>query len=547
MSATVARLVGDAGEIPSESHKKAGTIVLRRAGMAWRWNHVKAPMVLAWTLLTLAVTTYALALARGAQGLRGSDQYWYAADLRMYDSTGRAVSNELYPTYSLGKPAPPVAAYPARIHSGPASYAAQLPHWLGLSDYHSWLAINVLLCAATAALCYATARALGAGRQAVLAAALFLLFPLTLWLSLNALAEMWVAFLTCTAVLGCVVAERKGSLVWALLAGTSAAMLYWTRDNYSLYVLAFCAFSLWLWRLRHWDLWKIAVLIVASAGLVAVGGILFPKYPHGGILSTLMVAAPGAHGNMDLYYKPAAFIISAFALKLGHGLVAALVPSGATELLTETPVIVGTVATLWWLRRSVQAVGLRWWLVTAFATYLATSTFFQSQNRYIFSVVPILCIAVSVAAPSLWSRYPKPVLIGLCVLSLAFAGGSALEARQYRSSALRETAVVTALSRGLMANSSGPLLATGDTATVIPLSYAVLPRQVLVVDSSLNSPSDAAQLLGRWNVRFVVGPASSRPYLEHAIAAARPGAVLRPLEVLPTPGETVTLWTVVAK
>jgi hypothetical protein len=501
-----------------------------------------------WTgraVLALALGVFAAALAWAAKGLRGTDQYWYAADLVNAGPIGDA-SNHLYPSFSLPEVAAGAHDLPPRIHGVPVTWAAEALFGLGVSDYHAWVITNAFLALATAALCYWAARMLGLGRSAVWAPALFLAFPLTTWLTLNALAEMSVAFLAGLLLVGVVAAERTGARWGLVAAAVAAGLLFWTRENFVLVVLCFLVYGAWLQRRRGWP-----VLTVALAGLVALGfvvtrSLVFAKYPTGSLAETLMVSAPGTGETMSFYYSTVDFDLQAFLTKVVSGAVSAVVPSGVVELVTELPLVLGVVGAAVLLRKKADKRVLLAWLAAMSATYVATCMLFQSQNRYIYVLLPITSVAVALVIGSAGHqpRRSSTWLPAVGVLGvLTFVAGSALMAHQYRASAVEETASTQALQDEL-GTTRGALLATGNNAATISVAYAAAPRVVLVADPVLNTTDEVSQLLTHWEAGAVLGPSSDGPFLTAAVQQAFPGADLVELGTAPTPGGEVTVWEI---
>lgn len=503
----------------------------------------------AWTgraSLMLALTVFGGALAWAAKGLRGSDQYWYAADLINAGPIGDA-SNHLYPSFSLPAVAADAHDLPPRIHGVPVTWAAEALFNLGASDYHAWVIVNTLLALGTAALCYWAATMLGLGRVAAWAPALFLSFPLTTWLTLNALAEMSVAFFASLLLVGVVAAERTGAR-WGLLMGAVASgLLFWTRENFVLIIICFLIYCAWLHRRQGWPFPPVALAGTVAAAFVITRSFVFPKYPTGGLEAALMVSAPGTQGNMDLYYGPVDFQLGPFLDKLVSGALSALVPSGAVEMVTELPLVLGVAGATIMLWKSVDTRVLLVWLVVMSGAYVATCMLYQAQNRYIYVLAPITSVAVALvlgSAARVRSRRSATWVPAACALAvLGFVAGSALMAHQYRAGSVEETRSIAALQDSL-ATTQGALLSTGNSAATISVAYAAAPRAVLVADPALNTAEEVALLLAHWSPRVVVGPSSDGPFLTTAVQQAFPGASLLSVGTATTPGGELTLWEI---
>lgn len=495
--------------------------------------------------LGAALLVFAGAVAWAGRGLRGTDQYWYAADLVNADTLG-AASNQLYPSFSLSGAAG-VGDLPPRIHNVPASWVAEGLFQLGASDYQAWLILNAVLALGTATACFVTARTLGLGRAAVWAPALFLAFPLTSWLTLNALAEMSIAFLASLLMVGLVTADRSGSRWGLLLAAVSSGLLFWTRENFVLAVGVFVVFCAWLRVRRHWPLRPLVLCTIGALGFLLTRSVVFDAYPTAGLKAALMATAPGTSRPMGLYYGPVEFHLGPFVEKLVSGAVSSVIPSEVVELVTESSLIVGALiaSILAWRRHGNRTLVAL--LVAMLGVYVATCMLYQSQNRYLYVVAPIAAVAIALAVQSMPTGRPRiPAIVGWVVCGIAVVGllgGSLLMAREYRNSASAETQAVATI-RDTLSTTEGPLLATGSNAAVITTSYSVAPRVVLVADSAINSTAEVATLLDRWGARALLGPSSDGPFLAEAVEQAFPGAELSHKGTVDTPGGALELWSV---
>lgn len=500
------------------------------------------PRLLRSPMAVLLVLPYFLLLVLfGAVGLRGTDQYWYVGDLSMYTDQGRYVSNLLYPSYSLSNG----TALPAPIHHVPMVYVAQLWVGLGVSPYASWVITNVVAMVVCAILILQTSRMLQLGRYVALPAALFALFPLTYWQTVNALADMALATGAAGLLLGSVWATTHKSRVGLAVAALSVVFLVWSRDDFVMVLLAFLGFCIWLTRSRGWS-WRFVTLVaMGTLALAPLKALALPKHPSNGVRGAL-----SSQESMDFYYGLPEFSVQSFAEKTANGLAGAFLPSGATELFTELPVLLAMGFGLWVTRRHSEYAIVRFWTAVFFVTYVAACMLFQAQNRYILPLVPATSV-IFVAGVRVWIE-GRPATrntrwgarISLVVTGVLFIALSTVMARHYRAEAITSAHQVDDLARDLTARTSGPLLAIGGSAEIIPLSHAVLPRTVLVVDPDVNRPESAAELISKWGVLYVLGSDDDLNYVRTALDEARPGAEVQSRGLVHTPGGDLELWSI---
>ena len=511
--------------------------------------------------VTLAAISLILFLGNvvfGSVGLRGSDQYWYAGDLRMTRITGHAVTNAIYPSVTELSAHTSTSGLPVRIHNLPVTFLASLVHQAGASDYLAWVYVNVLIALLIAVGVNVVARSQRYS-AAYIAPVLFLSFPLTLWLSINALADMSLALGSCLLMLGATLVsktvrgEGRKVSIGLLIIALGSLLMFYTRDNYVLLFPAFALFTFWVCRL-HKERWLWAAPILGITAFLAVlKPLLLPQYPVSGrLLALLMVGTPSDGGGMTQYYRRDAgpFSPSEFTTKAMTGLRDALLPQGVSELITESSIIVIVIVALLVFRKDRSTQVLRFWMAVVGAIYLITAAGFASQNRYIFTLVPF----VAVFGAGLWDRIgsvtPRVLANGLRLGAVAFlivcVSGSFLAARTYRMEAPTEVAQISRLITRLAGEPSGSVLAVVQTSMLLPLTYAAVPRPVLAMNPRINSSAEAALLIKTWKVRVLVGANDTDlQYFLSAVDLAYGGqAKLITQPSLETPGGTIKMWSI---
>jgi len=510
-------------------------------------------------LALLSLMLFAVNLILGAAGLRGTDQYWYVGDLWMSQISGQPVTNAIYPTATGINADISTNGLPPRIHNVPVTYLASLAHQLGASDYLAWVYVNVLIALIVAVVVYVVATKLKYS-CAFIAPTLFLSFPLTLWLSINALADMSLALGSCLLILGATCISRADAdedrkfTAGLLLIATASVLMFYTRDNYVLLFPALILFTFWASRSRRKRWVPAAAILSVTALLAALKPSVLPQYPHAGLLSMLMTGTPSDNVLMSPYYSlgNVPFSASEFIFKMMNGLKDAILPSGPSELISELPVIVVVVGALFFLRKDDTSRILRFWMSVVFAIYLTTAAIFQSENRYIFALVPFMALF----GAGLWNQFIRPsarlgwranvLKLALVCFLIVCIFGSFLMARAYRTQATVETAQTSRLISGFAAEPMGSVLALTETAKLLPLTYAAVPRPVLAINTRINTTAQAARLIEIWKVRVLVGASDKdRQYFSSAVDLAfGGGAKLISEPSYETPGGPIKLWLI---
>ena len=138
----------------SGHNASAGSDDLGFAGMIWDWTRIfvdnrqrtAALLILTVVLIFLGLVWFA------ASGVRGSDQYWYVADVESLID-GRGVrTNEIYPVSVRHN----IAALPRPfLHNRLNLYIVALPALL-LGAYDAWIVVNVVSSLLTSFLVFCT-------------------------------------------------------------------------------------------------------------------------------------------------------------------------------------------------------------------------------------------------------------------------------------------------------------------------------------------------------------------------------------------------------
>ncbi|TFD30218.1 hypothetical protein [Cryobacterium cryoconiti] len=492
----------------------------------------------------------------GAVGLRGSDQYWYVADLLMSKFTDSPVTNAIYPTVAATAS---LTDLPPRIHNLPITHLAGLAHQSGVSDYLSWVSVNVFLAILIALCLYFVARIQGYS-YSFIAPAVFLTFPLTLWLSINALAEMSLALGASLLILGSVVAssiaraESRSISTGLLIMSAGSILMFYTRDNYALLLPAQALLTIWMCR-KNRNRWLLAApSLIITVVLVALKPLIFPPYAHAGVLSQLMAGTPSEKGQMTSYYDlaQAPFSLSEFVSKVGMGLAEAIVPSSPSEVITESAVLLVVVAGISLIRNNQSSRMVKYWALVVLGIYLASSAAFQAQNRYIFALVPFVAVFAVGLIDQLkqhkratgWVSVVAWVAVGSILIGCA--AGSFLMAREYKYQAQTEIEQTRKLGGELAREPSGSVLAVADTSQVLPLTYAAVPRPVIALNPLISSPEEAARLIEDWDVRILVGASKAHlEYLSLAVDLAFDGrATLITRPTYEAPGGPIQVWVI---
>lgn len=500
-----------------------------------------------WALAALTIATVWLGFlgARFGGGVAGTDQYWYAGDLRMSAATGRAVSNHVYPLYAASVRA---GTLPPRMHDAPVTHVASWAHGvLGAApgaDGWAWTIVNMTLAVATTAAVVATSRALGgAGGWGAVA---FVVYPTTVWAAVSPLAESSLAFGVAVLVGATVAAERTGRGAWWVVAGAAGGLLVWGRTNFVLLLGAWVGWLAWsTWRARKDERagrtagWRVAG-VATAAGVVVGHAVLTASYPNAGLAATLMVGAAGRSSNMDFYFVPVTFDLGRFLDKAAAGAWRALTPRTPGELTSVLPVVLACAlgaAARARMPRDRAWTAAMFLAMASLLTYLVTCAVFQPQTRYLYATAPLAAVLLDVAATRAWSSGRRRLVVRSAVALVAVVVVAAGSVRSFNAAmtvhtAGRRAAVSTARMEAALAPVVGEqgsvlVLAPGN-ATDLAVAYAAIPHPTISVDPALIPPAQARELATAWHVTAVVARPRDADYVAQMTGSAT-GRTPRPV------------------
>lgn len=507
------------------------------------------------TLLLLSAIAIFIALAwLGASDVRGSDQYWYVADVDSL-SSGRGVqTNEIYPVSVRYDVAPLPRPF---IHNILNLYLV-VPAAMVLGAYGGWIVTNVVGGLLTALVIYRTVILFTEQAPAALAATAYLLLPATAWLTLQPLAEATIAPIV---ALGVLVYVTAGTVYWRwMLLMVLAGILFYCRPSFLPLLPAVpLAYLLHAGPRR-------AATLAGAAGLLALGAVFWLTAPvlfephlqisYGQVLAN---ARPGASA-MNTYFdlspdpEPLAYLLP----KLGRALYVQFARPNAGYLLFYLPFNLLGLAAVVLAFKAGQRRHLRVIAAAGFflLLHLATIVIVQNQFRYMQVATPPLLVAVGVlAAQTDGFRSARVraaaiiVVVGMAVPSAALSWTSRGDGFKERE---RREQMAEVLNAAIPAD--GVVMAEVELVNTrvqrtgfvlrpegIPLmGYLLHPRRVLFV-SGTYGPEDYDALARNVDADWLLARTDS-PILEQL-----PPDMARQVRILPAPMDGFGLFRVEAQ
>jgi hypothetical protein len=488
--------------------------------------------IAAFGLVVIGLTLYA-----ASGGVRGSDQYWYLADVETLARDHAMSTNTVFPVALLGSD--PILP-PPFIHNVLSLYLAAVPA-LALGPYGGWIALNLIATLATAGLIYLAARTVASRWAALVCALAYPLLPVTIWHTAQPLSEASTTLFAALAIYLLAIA-RTSLLRWLALAGT-LGLLYFSRESYlPLLLAAPIGFLIVRVRERPARLREAAgPTLVLAATVVAIATSAQVVFAADNVRFSytrlLHAAVPGDTSNMWFNFDLSAANLSdrlAFdpgllVAKLGDHLAEQFIAfdNQAIALFYWTFNILAIVALvmLWRCRRRPLELRIVIGSLAFVAVHLVTIVLFQNQVRYTLPALPGLLVVFSIALSGVrpLARYLAPrtfaIIVGVTVMGLIPAGGLA---RILRGEAIEEGQFERA-TETLFAHYLGPdepaLMVYSGTPQVF--AYAARPRLILYVSPDYTADEES-RLRAAFPARWLFAPDHSPVLLTLPLRSGQP-------------------------
>jgi len=355
-----------------------------------------------------------------ATDCRGSDQYWYLADVETLLQGGPPVTNNLFPAQVMltGQ------EKPYFIHNILNLYLVLPAAWI-TGSFAGWVITNVLATLLTAALIAFLVARITDIYLAVWAYSVYLLLPLTLWLTAQPLAEATIAPFV---ALGMLAYERAGTKrrFWIVLAAAILGAFY-CRSTYIIPLFLLPAAYLWQNRpVRKNTVVQAAALLAAAVAAAAGQPLLFPESLPISWSGLLNNAIPGVTDNMYNYFtlSPMAVQWDGLGGKFANNLLHHFYLPNISEQIFYAPfnLLAIFALLLFGMRKSDSERRISQGLAVLLLLHFATIVVVQNQFRYLLvTIPPVLAGAAIVLHKAGWSpskNTKRMLLVGSIVVLL---------------------------------------------------------------------------------------------------------------------------------
>lgn len=429
------------------------------------------------TMVALTVFLY------GANGIRGTDQYWYLGDVETLISKQDPLTNIVYPAKLLREHG--ASSTPNYfMHNGPLLHL--VAHLSRDSDpYHIWILLNLISHIAVAAVIFAICKSYTTAHIAVWLTSLYLLSPIAIWQSINMLQEQLYAGLFALSILWLAFPKIKWLQVIATiftLAGICSHPIFFIVGIFN--AVAWCIQGI-LDR-RHYK-----TIVGISLGVLYVvtkssSDQYFPSSFQPDLSAIISGSVPGksnmlwhysdtqAEINIALLWNKFKFAVENHLLTLRN--LPFYIYTNIALLLLPITILTG-VRKYPWILLFTLCIGL--------GSYLAILVLMQIQPRYqqIVAVVTFVSIGFGIKELSgkISSRKFKVLFnIGTMLLVVATTSVS-----MYLAHTAHKQSEAEAISMNSLANNieelplDARILILDSTKHELKLSYALKPRKVL--------------------------------------------------------------------
>jgi hypothetical protein len=347
-------------------------------------------------VFSLPIIIWLALFAYSSAGVRGSDQYWYVAEVRAV-MAGDPRTNSLWPNFLL--------ADPTYLESRPFIHQGIMPHIVaglpGMADpYMAWIIFNLVAVGLSAALIYSTLRQLEvSAKVSGLAATLFLMLPVTFWHASQPLVEITICLLSASMI---AIAVRPWNDVIKFAALLVLAMIgQQIVTIFQPVLLAISVGFLWHeWRGGGTRSIRMTILYLLIAGF-CFSLISLKETTLGFGVTQLMMNGTLGGSNMDLwlYEGSVPFSLSLFLGKLVANL--SIFTTINSNQIFFFPFIILLIAIAfgffikWHAKSGAPSLLVGYIVMVALAVYGVVIALHQNQARYMVYILPVLIVAAA--------------------------------------------------------------------------------------------------------------------------------------------------------
>jgi len=432
-------------------------------------------------------------------GVRGTDQYWYVADTESLMYGNGVQTNNILPYNIVNDTTVNSKGF---IHNVPSVYLAVIPG-LFFGAFYGWLIMNTILNLVTAFLLFLTLRKFLDSNLSSLIALLYLVMPLTFWLSYQPLTEAFHAFLLMSVLY---IYYRTDSIIRYLYISILVVVLTLCRNNYMLVPLIISVVFYLEIDKRNKRLYSLLLLLFVF-GLSFSFKSFFPDTWNFSFYDTIVTEKVGVLDSstigplVKLYLKESILFLKE-----------QFVPNDFTvAFYIPFDFFVLSALILWFKKKDKKPMAPLVLVLTSIVFLFITAVIFQNQARYMLPLYPLVIVAFYVLLKNNFKNeyfynLNTVLLIGSIILCLGADsiitykavedGNSQKEIRDYYSDEYQKI---------IPANESVIFSTSDSSYNYIMHGYILRPRKVFIVDENKYLLSGQYDILIRdQNIKWLI-------------------------------------------
>lgn len=460
-------------------------------------------IILAYIMLYVSFTY------KGATGVRGSDDFWYVADVNSLITGKGAVSNNVFPV-SCRHHIPTLPR--SFVHNVPNVYFAALPALI-FGSYKGWIVLNIFCNLITACLIFIIVKKFVTKTWALLMMLTYLSLPLILMGTIKPMAEASIVPLV-TLELLIYIYKNEGLHYWILMEFI-AGLLFACRPNFIIllflipvvYVVEQFIFN------KSW-VKNLFILLFICIALTIVPKILFKPNVSYSNLSIINSGVPNKSNNMNIFFnlnpEPVNLgnTIENLKAKTKESLKIQFKPTKEIGfLMYYVPFNIMFIFSLLLLFKDKKYIPLSMFAIFMFLLHILTVIIFQNQDRYMIVSIPALLCSMGVFLGStniLNKISPRLGLVLLLIPFLIFMKSNIYVSHLYHKEGLDEKAIMNNMDKdfkNIIPQKDVVVVQANYATDYLPESYLLRPREVLFILDNYTDEDYKAMLHninGKW-------------------------------------------------
>lgn len=463
-------------------------------------------------ILYLITVTMLTAILLGAHGVRGTDQYWYLADVTTLIEGREPLSNLYFPRIFIeGQEHANFF-----IHNGPALHlSAQLGKLIGA--FNGWLAVNLISHLITAACIYLSAIRYTSRPISTACCFLYLVSPIAIWQSMNMMQEQFYGALLATIVLAFSYRSTKAAKIYLHLVLICSIAIHPVFTAIGLAYILTCIFKSFQ-RKKTAELLGMLILAAVCGVVYHLYYFIFPTTFQPTVLSVIRGSVPNL-SSMLWHYSDSLPAIDSALLFYKLRVAAAQHTHEFFVYFYTNLAALSAVYLLLFSRQPKQRRNLICLLCFILGLYFAITVLMQAQPRYqqIFASASFLLIALALNDIRAYLSTTTKNIVFTTIASATITIGVYL-CYTANVQAKQEEHSLAQIAIGLESLPSGSNIMLVNSDHETKLAYILSPRKVLSVKTHLLTTETYQRTIEIFQPGFIV---STRPIAQFPVENRR--------------------------